>query len=348
MLTELPEIHGVISQYLELKKQGPNYRGLCPFHLEKTPSFTVSPQRQKFKCFGCGVSGNVIDFIKLRHDTDFKGAMEMLKVPFSAVATMPQSPAIHQQLDQRLLQTCVSYWTYHLKQSPAGKAYLNFRGITNNDLIQTMKIGYAPRSGLFQALTKRHFSADNIFKHGVCREGRRGPYDHFRERLIFPVIDREGRITTITSRSIYHTSNYKHLHLPGDITNLYNESALDGPYVIVVEGILDALALLQAGFRAVAAYGTGGFKPTMALKFQDTDLKYFCFDAEPNAAGHTGSRRAIDILSQKGINNAYEIRLPSIPGRKTDVNDFFHKFHHSAADFKDLMKAALSQKEIAA
>jgi len=278
-------------------------------------------------------------------NVDFKRAIEILDLreykPVKRI--IPRKPPSADK-NQSLLLCAIDYWKFHLHYHQEAMHYLYSRGIKDHTLIRKLNIGYAPAKGLHEHLIGSGFSEEIILKEGPVKQGKYGPYDFFRNRIIFPVTNLQEKITTITSRSIDPAGRIKHLHLPGDIETFYNENEIDSAYTIICEGIFDCLSLLQAGFNAVAVYGTGGLKPHMALKLKKTEAIYLAFDKEANQAGQKGIDRAMEIFRSLKITNVYPIMLPYMDGKKIDINDLFCKHGFTKEDFSSLMEDALARK----
>jgi DNA primase len=228
-----------------------------------------------------------------------------------------------------------------LKFSLRARKYLESRGIYDQTLLDSLNIGYAPERGLYKYMVSKGFSGKELIEEGLIREDLQ---DFFRDRIMFPVYDRQGNIVTVSSRAVNPNQKIRHLHLKGSISHFYNESALNGHYVVVVEGIFDCLSLLQAGFPAVAVFGTGGLKEELARKLAKIDEVYLCFDKEVNSAGEKGVERALDILKEYKPRGVYTVRLPYLDGKKIDVNDLFSKHGFKKEDFAELLRIAKSKK----
>lgn len=349
MMNNKPDIVNIINQYIHLKKIGYSYAGVCPFHNTRTyDAFRVSPDLQRFKCFNCGASGDVIEFIKLYHNTDFTGALKILnmnitvkgKVKKRYPRTTQQNKNSQKAIDETILSEAIYYWKMALKASREAQAYLNRRGITDRALIDSMSIGYAPKKGLLNYMINKGFSKDELLQSGLVRTGDYGLYDYFRDCIVFPVYGSDFKTETVTSRAIDPDAKLRHKHLQGRISTFYNAQNLNTyEYVIVTEGIFDCLSLLQKGFNAVAVFGTGGLKENMARLLINKKV-YLCFDKEINNAGSKGIKRAVDILTDSGLPNVWIIELPYLDGMKMDINDLFAKHSFSKEDFAELMTIA--------
>ena len=344
-MENLPDIVDVVSKYLTLKRLGSSFAGQCPFHPTNTyDAFRVSPRRQIFKCFNCNVSGGPIEFVMRMENVDYKGALEILGLRESKPVKR-QSPKIRKSdKNQSVLVSASGYWLFNLYAHSEALRYLHSRGITSHVLMQDLRIGYAPRRGLLQHLLNSGYSKEQILKEGLAKEGKFGLYDFFRDRIIFPVFESTGNIATVTSRSIDPNSRIRHLHLPGDMMTLYNEHRMDSSHIVLCEGIMDCLSLLQEGFNAAAVYGTGGLKASMAIKLKKAESIYIAFDKERNQAGARGLQRALEIFRELKMRNVFPLELPFLYGEKMDINDLFSKHGFTKEDFSSLMEDARARK----
>ena len=343
-----PDIVEVISRYITLRRLGSSYSGQCPFHTTSTyDAFRVSPRLNIFKCFNCNETGGPVDFIRRIEGVDFKRALEILDLkeyrPMKKKYFHIETPKTEIK-DQNILKKAVDYWTSNLYKNPAGISYLYSRGIRSYGLIKSLNIGYAPVKGLCQHLLTAGYSKQQILDTGLVKEGENGVYDHFRNRVIFPVYDRNDIIRTVTSRTIDPEQRIKHLHLSGEIHTLYNERGIDNSYIVLCEGIFDCLSLLQVGFNASALFGTGGLKPHMAERLRKTNKIFIAFDRDSNDAGTKGLQRALGIFDSLKIHQVYPLELPFIVGKKMDINDLFLGYGFTREDFRSLMEDAIERK----
>lgn len=346
-----PDIVDIISQFISLKKIGSSYAGICPFHNTNTyDAFRVSPDLQRFKCFNCGAEGDVIEFIKLYHNTDFKGALEILRLD-SVHIPKKQKKRHAKQRDSKLkknrhgentnkitiLYEAIHFYKECLKESKDARAYLINRGILDEGLIKKLAVGYAPKKGLETYMIDKGFSRQDLLDAGLLKEGEYGLYEFFRECIVFPVYNRHSELVTITSRSINPEARLRHKHLKGSMGVFYNEHSIDNShYFIITEGIFDCLSLLQEGFSALAVFGTGGLQPEMARLLKGKTV-YLCFDKEINQAGQKGLERAVDILTDEEVEDIRVIELPYLEGKKLDINELFTGHYFTKEDFSELM-----------
>ena len=350
-------IFEVISEYVNLKKNGPDrYRGLCPFHGEKTPSFNVSPDKGFFKCFGCGEKGDVFAFMQKIKGLDFPGAVKELAAKYGVKLT--ETAYDKKEFDKRsqmllLYEQAALYYQKLLLDPAEGsvpRKYLADRGITT-DTIERFRLGYAPNSwdGLLTYLTREgNVSPEVLAEAGLIRKRQEtsGHYDLFRNRLMVPICDSEGRVIAFGGRTlgddqvkylnspespIYHKS----LHLFG-FSNA-KDSIKQKDAVIVVEGYFDVITCHQYGFgNAVATCGTALTEQQAKLLMRYTERKrvYLSFDAD--AAGVRAVDRGIEVLSAIAEGVGMELRVINIPGGK-DPDECLR----SSADGPELFESAI-------
>jgi DNA primase len=311
------DIAEVIGAHVRLKRAGRNLVGLCPFHTEKTPSFSVNPERGFFHCFGCGAGGTVFDFVMRVEALTFPEALQMLARRYGI--TLPDrggagGPSANERDSfARANQFAAEFYAHVLWNTQDGvlaREYLKSRGITV-ETARTFLIGFAPaRSGNLAANISKRGLIDAAIKLGlVKRENGGAPYDMFRARLMFPIRDTQGRVIAFGGR-VLDNRLPKYINSPE--SPLYSKArALYGLYesrqeiakldrAIVVEGYIDAIALWQAGFRhTVASLGTSLTVEQLRLLSRYTRNMIACFDGD--AAGRKASLRALEIFLQAGL-----------------------------------------------
>lgn len=326
----------VISETVVLKRAGKDYKGLCPFHGEKTPSFHVNAEKGIFKCFGCGEGGDVFAFVQKTKGLEFIDSVRELARKYGV--KLAESVEDRKEYDRRsqilmLYQQASEYYLRLLRDPVEGafaRKYLEDRGLSP-ETIEKFKLGYAPNSwdGLLRFLTeKTKVSAATLEEAGLVRRRQEssGHYDLFRNRLMIPICDSEGRVIAFGGRTlgddqvkylnspetpIYH----KGLHLFG--FNLAKEAIKSKDSVIVVEGYFDAITSHQFGFtNTVATLGTALTEQQSKLLVRYTESKrvYLSFDAD--AAGVRAVERGIEMLSQIAEGIGIELRVIAIPGGK--------------------------------
>lgn len=304
----------VIDSAVSLKKFGANYKACCPFHDEKTPSFVVSPAKQIYHCFGCGVGGNAISFLMEHDQLSFLDAVtELAKrahlaIPMTVAQAMPVKPQ-HNLYD--LMQRASQFYEAQLKSPEAkrAKAYLIHRGL-NGALAKQFALGYAPNAwdALIHYLRQQKFSWEDMLAAGlVTQKDSNRTFDRFRDRIMFPIHDRQGRIIAFGGR-IIDQGEPKYLNSPETLI-FHKSNELYGLYqwlktqrhsdsVIVVEGYMDVLALVQQGIlNVVGTLGTATTEQHLQLLFRYTDKIIFCFDGDE--AGKKAAWRALTVALAK-------------------------------------------------
>lgn len=351
------DIVEIVSDVVMLKKGGKNHLGLCPFHAEKTPSFTVSPDKQIFHCFGCGEGGNVFSFVMKQENVSFPEAVKILARRYGIELPVRQMSAEQRhRLDEkeRILAVnneAASFYRHALLESPAGKKaaeYLAQRGLSRQT-IDRFQIGYAPAGwdNLFTHLSRKRLSLGLIQKSGlvVPRKKGDGCYDRFRDRIVFPIHDAGNRIIGFGGR-VMDDGLPKYLNSPE--TPVYNKSRslyglnLAKPYcressvVFIVEGYFDAIALHQHGIcHTVATLGT-------SLTAEHVRLLRGCIGANGRAvlvydsdeAGINAARRSVEVFDNEFV-NAQILVLES--GHDPDT----YVFKYGAEGFKAAADKAL-------
>lgn len=310
------DIVSVIGKYVRLKRTGSGYTGLCPFHNEKTPSFHVNPARQMYKCFGCGVGGNVLTFVMEYENLTFPEAMEMLAE--EAGIDLPKQEMTAQQKQQEgLRQTLLEInkkaarYYFALLKSPRGKVgydYLTGRGLTDETILH-FGLGYAGQGGgeLYRYMKKEGYSDQVLKETGLFKMDERGAYDKFWNRVMFPIMDANNRVIGFGGR-VMGDAKPKYLNSPE--TRIFDKSrnlfglnyAKRGKRsnMILCEGYMDVIALHQAGFtNAVASLGTAFTEQQANLIRRYTDEVLLTYDSD--GAGVKAAMRAIPMLRRAGI-----------------------------------------------
>ncbi|MDB6060195.1 MAG: primase [Verrucomicrobiaceae bacterium] len=313
-LLERVDIVEVIDRRLPLKKSGRNYSARCPFHEEKTPSFSVSPDKQFFYCFGCGAGGNAIGFVMDFDRVDFPQAVETvatlagLEVPREAQSEQAPQQQKRQRDLYQTLDAAARLYREHLRRHPQAKRavdYLKDRGLTGA-IARDFGIGYAPPGwdNLLQALGKDDSERALLLEAGmlVVKEEDNKTYDRFRDRIMFPIIDSRGRVIAFGGRVL---SDEKPKYLNSPETPIFHKGReLYGLYqarkalrhlqrLVVVEGYMDVVALAQYGIRyAVATLGTATSTEHLQKVFRHCSEVIFCFDGDK--AGRQAAKRALE------------------------------------------------------
>jgi DNA primase len=298
------DIVEVVERRVPLKKAGREYQARCPFHDEKTPSFTVSPQKQFYHCFGCGAHGTAIGFLMNYEGFEFVDAVEELarlvglEVPREASAAPRPAQGLYD-----LMAGVAAWYQEQLKQSTEAIEYLKSRGLSG-EIAARFEIGYAPSGwdGLLKKAGTDEKRVGLLKRAGMLSEGKSGVYDKFRNRIMFPIHDRRGRVIAFGGRAL-SDDGPKYLNSPE--TELFHKSReLYGLYlarkseaklerILVVEGYMDVVALAQFGLRnCVATLGTATTGDHAELLFRAADEVVYCFDGDE--AGRKAAWRALE------------------------------------------------------
>lgn len=307
------DIVDIIRAKINLKKAGVNYLACCPFHHEKTASFTVSQSKQFFYCFGCGVHGSALGFIMDFEQVSFPAAINKLaNILGIALPHNIQSELEHNTQNKQhylLLNQAANYWCNNLRsqQAKAAVAYLKQRGLTGQ-IAKEFKLGFANDhwTTLRDYLLQQGWTLVALKNVGLIKEKATSSYDYFRNRIIFPIRNRQGQIIAFGGRVIID-GNPKYLNSPetslfhkrsalyGLYESLYNKSnVLDSDSVVVVEGYMDVLALHQLGIKhAVACLGTAINVQHIKQLFGYYNTLVFCFDGDK--AGNKAALRALEV-----------------------------------------------------
>lgn len=302
-LKAIVQIVDVISQYVELHKVGSNYKGLCPFHTEKTPSFVVEPNKGLFYCFGCQKGGDAIKFVMEYEHLEYKDAIEKIAALYNF--TLAYSKSQTPQSDA--LQKLAEFFRHKLLQSPQMLQYLQKRGISEASR-ETFGLGFAPQNAeILSFLQSRHYAMSDCLRLGIVGEERGRFYARMVNRLIFPIHSPQGRLVGFGGRSLENASA-KYLNTPQ--TSLFNKSRLLYGYhlakeaiyrerrVIVTEGYIDTILLRQAGFAtAVATLGTALGKDHLPLLCKGEPQIIVAYDGDN--AGRAAALKAARLLAQK-------------------------------------------------
>lgn len=346
------DIVSVISEYIALKPKGSSYFGLCPFHNESTPSFSVSADKQFYYCFGCGESGNVYSFIMRMENCDFPEAVKRLADRAHISLPEPEysaEAARAERLKQQIYEMHRAagryyYAALHSRNGERALKYLNERGV-KEEIQKRFGIGYAPsgRDHLCRYLKEKGFSTDAMIKSGlvmVSKDGK-GLYDRFFNRLMFPIFDLQGRPIAFGGRVI-DKGEPKYLNSPETV--VFNKSrtlygmnfakAARKKEIILVEGYMDMISIYQAGFpNVVAGLGTAFNNDHARTLRKLADSVILLYDSDE--AGTRAALRAIPVL----VNNGFDVKVTQVKGAK-DADEFIKKY--GAEAFGKLIVDAVS------
>ena len=334
----------VVGRVVSLKKAGSNYKGLCPFHNEKTPSFNVNEQKQIFKCFGCGASGDVIGFVEKYYNLDFRGACEMLANEYGIDITGSFGGSEQKKELYEINRQAAMFFYKSLRQGMnPGYTYMKNRGITE-ETMNKFGIGYA--DGRWQSLLEHMeslgISRQKLYELGLVSRKDDRYYDKFRDRVIFPIINTSGKVIGFGGR-IIGEGNPKYLNSQeSDIflkknnlygLNLAKTEIAKEDRIILVEGYMDVISLYQAGIRNVcASLGTALTENQAQLIKRYTKNVILSYDADE--AGQNAAMRGIDILYREGLRP----KVLKVTGSK-DPDEFIKA--NGRAAFVKLMDEAL-------
>ncbi|MGX7023852.1 DNA primase [Vagococcus hydrophili] len=343
----------IVGQYVQLKKSGKNYVGLCPFHNEKTPSFSVAEDKQIFHCFGCGKGGNVFSFIQEIEGLNFPESVEKvadlssIEVTFNLSST-PQtmSPKVleeHKLIDVH--EKTADLYHHILMNTQIGEKaliYLKNRGLTE-EVIKTFKIGFAPvdRSLLYKVLQKENFSEDTLKKSGLLFQLDNSNWlDRFYQRIMFPITNFQGKIIGFSGRiledeSFDSSDQPKYLNSPE--TELFNKRFILFNFhqarseirkkneVILFEGFMDVISAYMSGVKnGVASMGTSLTVDQINALEKVSEEVLICYDGDN--AGIEATSRAVDLISAQSMMN---IQIVSLPDRQ-DPDDYRMKYGNDA------------------
>ena len=338
-IKENSDIVDIIGEYVDLKKAGSSYKGLCPFHNEKTPSFTVDKKKQLFHCFGCGAGGDVVSFIMQKEGLSYPESLKYLAHKAGINIVFTENPEVNQKKVRlyEINKEIMMYFYKNLLTTKAPQDYLLKRGLRSN-IVNTFMLGYAKDSwdDLLSFAKSKNINEDDLFELGLIAKSKNGKfYDKYRNRIIFPIIDTYGRIIGFGGRSIDNTMP-KYLNSPeSDVFkkrfNLYGlnifkkQSKRD---LILVEGYMDVIALNNNGIDlAVASLGTALTVEQAKLAKRYADNIYICYDSD--SAGIKATKRAIEIFKEAEIGVSI-IQL----GEGLDPDEYVKKYGKEAFENK--------------
>ena len=351
------DIVRLIGDYVRLKKTGKDFSGLCPFHQEKTPSFTVSPIKQIFYCFGCGKGGDIFNFVMDVEKCEFPEAVRVVAEKCGIPIPRPKerSPEQRKENQQRtaLIEMHREAQSFFLKQisgtleGKAARAYLEDRGL-DGDALERFSIGYAPSGGdALTRLLRQKFPEELLPDSGLVSRSEDGGrlYDRFRRRITFPIANDSGKIVAFGCRAL-GDDQPKYLNSPE--TPIYSKSNvlyhLDrakealrrSDFAVLVEGYLDAIAVARAGISNVVA-SCGTSLADAQIKLLSRFTKRVTVNYDPDAAGQSATERSIALLLEQD----FEVRvlaLPPVGDKKADPDLFIRE--RGAQEYASLLKNA--------
>lgn len=311
-IKSVADIVSVIGDYVELKRAGSNYVGLCPFHNEKTPSFSVSPSKGIFHCFGCGVGGDVISFIMQKEGLSYPEAIKFLADKLGILVETNEVNKEKYEHRKKLFEINNEAKLFYYKNlliNDIPKDYIKKRNL-NNNLINKFIIGYADgKNSLYRHLLQKGYQKDDIIEVGLINQDEKGNvYDKFRNRLMFPIIDIRCNVIGFGGRALAD-SRAKYMNSPQSLAydkskNVYGVSNLKNSTkvgkIILVEGYMDVISLTNYGFDyAIASLGTSLTHDQAKLIKRYCKNIYICYDGD--SAGQNATSRAIEIFKEHDI-----------------------------------------------
>jgi len=349
------DIVEVISGYVHLKKRGKNFLGLCPFHTEKTPSFTVSAEKQMYHCFGCGKGGNIFTFIMEMDKVSFVEAVRSLAAKAGIIIPEESKPMTEEQTEFENYYAICRFAGMHffrnLTETDEGKEALQYfykRGFTD-ETIRTFGLGYAMNSwdAFVNKAQEEGFKPEDIAKVGLARLRDDGSmYDYFRGRAIFPILSIQGRVIGFGARKMREDDTVAGKYINSPETPIYNKSrVLYGLFhskdsirqednVLMVEGYADLISLYQSGIQNVVA-SSGTALTEDQLKIIKRYSKNLTLVYDSDSAGSSATVRGIDLALEFDLN----VRIVELP-EGDDPDSFVKK--HGGAEFRNRLSNAIS------
>ncbi|HIE5810602.1 TPA: DNA primase [Clostridioides difficile] len=340
------DIASIISEYMNIKQSGANYKGLCPFHVEKTPSFYINTSKQIYKCFGCGEGGDVINFVMKMENLDFMDAVKILanKCGIEINTNMNEETRIKIEKSKKFqdihTEAARFYLSNLLGSKNLGYEYLRIRGL-DDKIIKKFGLGFSLDSwnSLMNTLISKGYKKQDLLECGLIAKNRDGTncYDKFRNRVMFPIFDYRGNIIGFGGR-VLDDSLPKYLNSPDTLIfnkkqNLYGlnfaRKNLESKTIVLVEGYMDLISLYQYGIKnVVATLGTALTEQQGILIKRYADTAIISYDSDE--AGIKATLRAIDILTKLGIN----VKVLDLKDAK-DPDEFVRKY--GLSDYKKAM-----------
>ncbi|MBM62891.1 MAG: DNA primase [Acidobacteria bacterium] len=350
------DIVQVVQDYLPLKKVGNSYKGLCPFHSEKTPSFHVHRDKAFFHCFGCGAGGDVLKFLELQEKLGFQDAVQHLAQRFGIQVPEPDTehdPAADAERETmlRLHELATDFFQNHLVDTDGvvAREHLTARGITG-ETIALLQLGFAPpaRDGLVKHLRAKGYSDELLVRSGLATSSEGRPLaDRFRNRLVIPISREGGSVIAFGARALHPNQQPKYLNSPE--TNIYSKANTlyglnlskrairQAGYVVMVEGYFDLAQVVQAGLSAVVACcGTAVTEQQVRLLKRFSSKVILSFDPDP--AGAEASARSGELLLSEG----FQVNVASL-SQNEDPDSCIRK--HGITGYSEKLRTSLPYLE---
>ncbi len=348
-IKERLEIAEVVGGYVKLEKSGLSFKGRCPFHNEKTPSFFVSPQRQSFYCFGCGAKGDIFTFVQELEGLSFKEALKELaeragvelKGKSESMQAKSEKDRLHEALD-----AATRFFTDKLQENSAAQSYLESRGLSA-ETIEKWQIGYAPAEwrSLYHTLLPLGFNKDVLIKAGLVKSVTE-PYDVFRDRLVFPLSDSNGEVVAFSGRALAKETEPKYLNTPETILFAKHDLlyGLDKAkseirkknYTVLVEGQMDLVLSHQAGVgNTVASSGTAFTAQHLERLKRLSPRIILGFDGD--GAGEKAAEKSAELALSLGL----EVKIARLPEGRDPADIIREK----PEEWKEILRHAKSAVE---
>ncbi|HRY30898.1 MAG TPA: DNA primase [Candidatus Paceibacterota bacterium] len=342
-------IKEVVESYIKLEKTGKNYRGRCPFHNEKTPSFFISPERDSYYCFGCGAKGDIFSFVQQFESTDFVGSLKILAERAGVEITHESSGAEtkNKQL-KKILEEATSHFQENLSGNKLALEYLKKRGL-KEDTIKSWRIGFAADSWreLYDFLLKKGHKDSALIDAGVVKRGEKGGlYDYFRSRVMFPIFNSSGEPVAFSGRIFGAEESETAKYINSPETELFKKSEVlygfdrakshirKNDFSILVEGQMDLIMCHQAGYKnAVASSGTALTERQLGMISRISPKLVIAYDSD--SAGFKASERAWQMALGLGM----DVKIADLVGGKDPADIIL-------ADVKKWREAVKNSKHI--
>ncbi|EAY4651118.1 toprim domain-containing protein [Salmonella enterica] len=351
----VPLVAVVRSQGRQMFKQGKDFKVLCPFHDEKTPSCVISPEKNLYHCFGCNAGGSVLDWVMHTEKLSLRKAVERLRTELGDNPSVqplvakdePDVFADDEAGRQTLLSRVVDFYHHTLLNAPEAVAYLEKRRLNHPELVATFKLGFANRT-LAYRLPEKKLQAGAKIRARLQGAGilRASGHEHFTGSLVVPVIDLNGQIRELYGRKItdrLRSGTPLHLYLPGAHGGVWNEQALLGSKtVILCESLIDAMSFWVAGYRNVtAAYGVNGFTPEMREAFRAHGVRQVLIAFDNDSAGNEAAVRLASSLAADGI-TPFRLVFPA----GMDANEYLCKVSEPRLAFRAVVDGAMTMVDV--
>ena len=311
-IVQSSNIVDIIGEYVDLKRSGSSFKGLCPFHNEKTPSFTVDDKKQLFHCFGCGAGGDVVSFIMQKEGLNYPQSLEFLANKAGISIDYTENPKVNKRNNElyEINKDIMMFYYKNLLTDRKAQMYLKQRGLSSK-IVNTFMLGYAKDSwnDLYDYIRSKNYKEEDIEQLGLIKKSSKGNYyDKYRDRIIFPIINHYGKVIGFGGRAVSGQMP-KYLNSPESSVfkkryNLYGLNVYKRQKrkeIILVEGYMDVIALNNHGLDiAVASLGTALTKDQANLIKRYSDNIYICYDQD--GAGIKATEKAIAIFHDIGVN----------------------------------------------